>query len=153
MLKTTTNKQPKIHIRDEGSGLAHEITEDEVDEIYSGMIGEAIIQFSPYNYLGRKGITCYLNAVCKTGDGTVLGGVASYVDEFSLGSDFDAPVEVPKKGKKRVVVEEEEEDAPSLDALISGSVVTKDKPASKSQTKAKAKEEPKRPSIDDLINS
>jgi len=147
VLKTTTRKQPKLLIRDEETGVAHEITEDEVDDIYSGMIGEAIIQLSAYNYNGQKGITCYLNAVCKTGDGTPLGGNVSYENEFSLGSEFDEPtnakaeVKSGSKKKKPVVVEEEPDDALSLDALINGSVVTKGKAA-----------DSKRPTIDDLIN-
>lgn len=154
VLKTTTKKQPKLLIRDSETGLAHEITEDEVDDIYSGMIGEAIIQLAPYNYNGKKGITCYLNAVCKTGDGIVLGGAASYEDEFSLGSDFDEGEEVAVKkpakvkSKKAAVQEEPEDETPSLDALINGSVVTKGK---QGVTSDKPQTAQKRPTIDELL--
>ena len=118
---------------------------------------EAAIQLSPYNYKGKKGITCYINAVCKTADGTPLGGAVSYEEEFSLESEFDAPEAPTKKATskaKKVVEEEPEEDAPSLDDLIGGSVVTKGKTTSKTAGKSTSKE-PKsdRPTIDDLLNS
>ena len=58
-------------------------SQNTVPYFISSKFGEAIIQLAAYNYNGQKGITCYLNAVCKTGDGTPLGGNVSYEDEFS----------------------------------------------------------------------
>jgi hypothetical protein len=145
-IKTTTKKQPQLFIKPEGSSTAHEVDEDELDEIYSGMIGDAIITFRAYNYNNIKGITAYLNAVCKTGEGTVLSARVSYEDEFSDGTDFDddedetedalanlKPKEstkakasttkktTTKKATKKVEPEEdEEEEEISLDSLIKG---------------------------------
>ena len=72
VLKTSSKMQPKLFIRDEDDTRAHEVTEEELDDIYAGMIGEAIVSFKAYSYNGIRGIKAYLNAVCKTGDGQPL---------------------------------------------------------------------------------
>lgn len=157
VLKSTTKRQPRILIRNE-YGKAHEIEEDEIEDIYSGMIGEAIISLRPFNYNGKKGITCYLSAVCKTEDGTALGSNISYAEAFSSSGEFDEEAEeetIPaaKKGKKSAPkveeVEEAEEDV-SIDSLITGKPASK--PASKPAEKH-AEQTTKKPniSIDDLL--
>jgi hypothetical protein len=147
VLKTNTKFQPQVLIVDKITREAREITEDEVDEIYSGMVGEAFIKFKPYSYNGQKGLSCYLSAVLKTKDGDPLGNKLSYADMFSdtvesledTSEDID-PVEAvvkvetsvkpksktkeaPKKGKEVLKKgKEEPEEAPDidLDSLIEG---------------------------------
>lgn len=42
-------------------------------DIYSGMYAIVMLNFSGYNYKGKKGIGCYLGNICKTRDGEPLG--------------------------------------------------------------------------------
>jgi len=90
VIKTSSKQQPKLFIRNEDETRAREVTENELDEIYAGMIGEAIITFRAYSYNGIKGVKGYINAVCKTADGTQLAKKVSYEDAFSGATDFDA---------------------------------------------------------------
>jgi hypothetical protein len=136
VLKTASKIQPKIFIRLDGESKAHEVEEDELDDIYAGMIGEAVFAFSAYNYNGACGIKAYLNAVCKTGDGEPLAARVDYESEFSLSSEFDddedekdeeedikeevvkAPSKTKKSTKKVEDEEDEEEVNVDLDSLI-----------------------------------
>lgn len=137
ILKTSSKKAPDLWIRDSDSGRAYEVEEDEIDEIYSGMIGIAVVVFRHYDYKGKRGVKAYLNAVCKTEDGIPIGARLDYKDAFSIGSQFDEDESpLPKKGsKKKAKVEEEEEDADvNLDDLVKGS-----KPSSKGKSTSKSK--------------
>lgn len=146
VLKTNTKIQPKIFIKNPEDGKAYEMDEDEIDEIYSGMIGDAVVKFKSYDYKGQRGITAYLSAVCKTDEGVPLGGTkVSYGELFSDSNAFDAEEEKPakkgtkkpaKKGAKKPAKKEEE---PSIDDLIGGK---KSSPAtSKSKTRRKVEVE------------
>jgi len=68
-LKTRSKWQPKLYFID-ATGYGVEVTEETQGEIYSGMVGEVVVNFAPYNLGGNYGITCYLNAACKTKTGT-----------------------------------------------------------------------------------
>jgi hypothetical protein len=126
VLKTSTKIQPKLYIRDPETGRAHNVEEDEEEEIYSGMVGEAIIRMVVVDFKGFHGIKAYINAACKTADGTPFGSVINYEDEFSedaaYGSEFDAVKETkttkPKKTTKKEPEPEEDEDDVDLDSLI-----------------------------------
>ena len=51
-------------------------------EVYSGMYGRIAINFSPYNFAGKKGIGCYISTnVQKTRDGEPLGAAAPDASE------------------------------------------------------------------------
>jgi hypothetical protein len=89
VLKTATKNMPKVLIRDTRTGRAIEIDEDRYGEIYSGMVGEIIVTFKGYSFSGNKGITAYISAACKTGDGTPLGSRGNYEDEFSIETDYE----------------------------------------------------------------
>lgn len=117
VLKTSSKMQPKLFIRDEDDTRAHEVTEEELDDIYAGMIGEAIVSFKAYSYNGIRGIKAYLNAVCKTGDGQPLAAKTSYEDAFSSATEFDT---VPKKAtpKKTAKKEEAADEDVDLDSMI-----------------------------------
>lgn len=165
VLKTSTKIQPKVLIRDPETGRAHEVEEDEFDQIYSGMLGEIIFTLRAYNYNGVRGITAYINAACKTGEGTPLGGNFNYEDEFSEASDFDEEVDEifhlddkknkksNKKSNKKVETKE-----PSIDDLIPG-VKTESKKASTKKQEVTEKEEEdededtEQLSIDDFLKS
>lgn len=150
VLKTSTKIQPRVFIRDKSTGKPHEVTEEEIEngEIYSGMLGEIIFSFRPYNYNGVKGITAYVNAACKTGIGTPLGTKYDYEKEFSddpeetedeevdeaLASFSIRPKTTVKKSTKKVVVEEdelseddEEESAKPVITKRKSSAITKEK--------------------------
>jgi len=103
VLKTSTKNQPKVYIRN-AKGRAFEVEEDEIDEIYSGMIGELIFTLRAYKYNGKKGITAYVNAVCKTGAGTPLGGKSDYESDFSLEGSFDEDDEDEESEEEETVV-------------------------------------------------
>jgi len=102
VLKTTSPTQPPLYIREAGQAWPRRLEGEEVSEIYAGMIGEAYVVLSPFNYLGKTGITAYINGVCKTADGTPFGGRANLEEVFAVPSeaamDFSAPVK-PSKGK------------------------------------------------------
>lgn len=158
VLKTSSKNKPKLYIRDEETGRAYEVSsEDDVDEIYSGMIGEAVVTFRSYDYNGVRGVKAYINAACKTAAGTPLGSSVSYEDLFSDGSgEFDKPAETTKSSKKKVTsskkkVEEVEEDEEDID--IDSMIKPKSK-TTKKTTKKKVEEEDDSDSItslDDLL--
>ena len=54
---------------------------DETD-FYSGCYARAVVVFKAYEYLGKKGITCYLQHVQKWADGDSLAGRAKAEDSF-----------------------------------------------------------------------
>jgi len=155
VLKTSTQSQPKLFILNNDTGRAHEVEEDELDEIYSGMEGEIIFSFYVYSYLGKNGVKAYINAACKTGTGTPIGSSRTdYVDAFSTATDFDTDVEAKpvKKSKKEEVVDTTEYD---LDDMLGLPATTKTADKT-SKTKAKAKVEEKEDpvteiTLDDLI--
>ena len=126
ILKTGSPKfQPRIFIRDPHSGRAHEITEEEVDDIYAGMIADADVNFKPYNVKATTGITAYLGAVCKVADGEPFATRQHLEDSFSLPSVFDAesaeaakPTTTKAKAKKAEPKPQEEQPAVSLDDLL-----------------------------------
>lgn len=138
VLKTSSKQQPKLFIRPEDSERAHEVAEEELDEIYAGMVGDAIVKFRAYSYNGVKGIKAYLNAVCKTGDGTPLAAKTSYEDVFSGPTDFDTAPAPKKVAPKKVVQAQPEDDTVDLDAMLASNVTT-------------AKAEPAVLTIDDLL--
>ena len=86
VLKTTSNRQPALYIREEGEEFPRKISdmEEAEAEIYSGMIGEALVKIVPFNWQNtNQGYTAYISAVCKTGKGTVIGAKTNYDDVFS----------------------------------------------------------------------
>jgi hypothetical protein len=153
VLKTSSKMQPKLYIREEGEERAHVVEEDELDEIYAGMVGEAIVKFKAYTYNGIKGIKAYLNAVCKTGDGTPFESKIDYEDEFSTETMFDAEPS-PKKAKakpaKKQEVEEEEEEL-SIDDMLSKEAKPEPKAKSKAPSKTASKAASTDLDIDDLL--
>lgn len=163
VLKTASKQQPKLFIRMGDETRAHEVTEEEIDEIYAGMIGEAIVTFRAYTYNGIKGIKCYINAVCKTANGKPLSGKVSYEESFSIETDFDAPVETPKAktGTKANTKVEEAEETINLDAMLSSHTKSsktevKDVTTTQSASKTKARQpqvEAQALTIDDLLSS
>jgi len=141
VLKTSSKNQPKLFIRNEESGRAHEVAEDEIEEIYSGMIGEAIVTFRAYDYNGIRGVTAYLNAVCKTDEGTPMRKTASYEDAFSLETEFDSQPAQKSKPKQKQTEEELEIEDGELDITS----FIKPKPVAKSTSADSIS------SIDDLL--
>lgn len=137
VLKTSTKQQPKLFIRKGEDTRAKEVTEEELDEIYAGMVGEAIVKFKAYSYNGINGVKAYLNAVCKTGDGTPLTKSVSYEDVFSGETDFDAPA---KPAKKAAPKKEAKSDEVDLDNMLSSQPTT-------------SKAESDNLTIDDLLNN
>jgi len=140
VLKTSTKQQPKLFIRAEDDTRAREVTENELDEIYAGMIGEAIVKFRAYSYNGIKGIKAYLNAVCKTGNGKPLAKSVSYEDVFSGATDFDKEEQPVRPRKAAPRVETTSEDDIDLDNLLSQQPTT-------------SKAESESLTIDDLLNN
>lgn len=67
-------------------------------QIYSGMYGYVNINFFAYNFNGKKGIGCGLNAILKTRDGEVLGGSRVTVDEAFA----DIPMAAPNPVQQRI---------------------------------------------------
>lgn len=61
---------------------------DDLDEIYSGMYGRAILQFKAYNN-ESKGITCYLNGIQKTKEGPRLDGTIDVTKAFDDGFEAE----------------------------------------------------------------
>lgn len=143
VLSTKSKSQPALFILDKETGRAREVeTEEDMYEIYSGMVGEVIIALRPYSYKGIRGITCYVNAVCKTGTGTPIGvRTTDYKSEFSLEGAFesefnnDEEVPTPKTEKKEVA-----EDV-SLDDLLGDT-----------NNKESKKENEKEITLDDLLS-
>lgn len=117
VIKTSTKMQPKLYIRRD-SGKAVEVGEDEIDEIYSGMIGEAIIKFVTYDFKGNRGVKAYLSAVCKTGNGTPIGGNTNYEEVFSTETAFDEVMQDKSNAKKKKAKEEDDGEV-NLDSLLS----------------------------------
>lgn len=137
VLKTSTKQQPKLFIRKDEETRAKEVTEEELDEIYAGMIGEAVVKFKAYSYNGINGVKAYLNAVCKTGDGNPLVKSVSYEDVFSGETEFDAPAKPTKKAAPK---KEAKSDDVDLDNLLSSQPTT-------------SKAESDNLTIDDLLNN
>lgn len=57
--------------------------EDLANQLYSGAWYDIVVFFSPYVYMGKKAVTCYLQGVMKLANDTRLGGL----DPFSEGRD------------------------------------------------------------------
>jgi hypothetical protein len=90
ILKTGSPKfQPAILIRDEKTGRARHITEEDKDDIYSGMYADADVTFKEWAVGGKFGVTAYLNAICKVAEGEPFVPVSSIEDSFSLDLGFD----------------------------------------------------------------
>lgn len=84
VLKTNSKFAPKVYIRRPGQRT---IALDDVEEIYPGMIADADIKIRAYTHAsGNKGVTAYLQAICKTGAGTPL--YVSSASSFDI-EDFD----------------------------------------------------------------
>jgi len=49
-------------------------TIEDPNEVYGGCIVRAYLSFYRYDYMGNKGISCGLRAVCKINDGPPIGG-------------------------------------------------------------------------------
>lgn len=94
VLSTKSTFQPKLYILNQNTGRAYEVeTDEDIEQIYSGMYGEIIVKFKAYAYGTSNGITCYIQSACKTNDGEPLGNRTNFGDEFSLTSDFDQSVD------------------------------------------------------------
>lgn len=159
VLKTGSPKfQPKLLIRDPQSGRAHELTEDEIGEFYAGMIADADVTFKAYNFNGIAGITAYLNAICKVGEGTPIAAMASIEDSFSAPSIFDAePQPQPAKPAKATT---KPQSAKSLDDLLEAAEqkaaeqkATEQKVAEPKVSKPQSATKPKGASLDDLLQA
>ena len=155
VLKTGSPKfQPKLLIRDPQSGRAHELTEDEIGEFYAGMIADADVTFKAYNFNGIAGITAYLNAICKVGEGTPIAAMASIEDSFSTPSAFDAdPQPQPAKPAKATT---KPQSAKSLDDLLEAATeqkATEQKAAEPKVSKPQSATKPKGASLDDLLQT
>lgn len=162
ILRTNSPKfQPSILIRDLRTGRAHHITEDEKDEIYSGMLADVDVTFKPWAVGGKFGVTAYLNAVCKVGDGEPFASTGSLEDSFSvdLGFDdedsFDEPVKkAPTRKQTEDKVQMSLDDLLDIDEADEVEVVekpVKKAPAKKTTTKTTPKKEVKELTIDDLL--
>ena len=118
-------ERPKLYIN--GKPITQEAFDTDerlYDEFYSGMYGEAIIQFWAYEFSGTIGISATLRAFNKTRDGVRIEGTkVSYDELFSEGTASTntskrraaAPVnefeeQVPAKRKAAPVIEEDEDD-------------------------------------------
>ena len=160
VLKTGSPKfQPKLLIRDPQSGRAHELTEDEIGEFYAGMIADADVTLKAYNFNGIAGITAYLNAICKVGEGTPIAAMASIEDSFSTPSAFDAePQPQPAKPAKATT---KPQSAKSLDDLLGAATeqkateqkATEQKAAEPKVSKPQSAVKPKGASLDDLLQT
>lgn len=142
VLKTSSKTQPRLFVRNENDTKAREVGENDIDEIYAGMIGEAIVKFRAYSYNGIKGVKAYINAVCKTGEGTPLAKKVSYEEVFSGATEFDTePTPIPAAAPKKAApkAQTEQNDDIDLDSMLSQQPTT-----SKAETKTL--------SIDDLLN-
>jgi hypothetical protein len=129
VLKANTKFQPQVLIKDYAAREVREITEDEVDEIYSGMYGSAVIKIKPYSYSGQKGVSCYLSSVLKTRDGDPLGSSMSYIDMFEEDMDFED-----------IEDELEEQLQPKEEKTTSSKKNTSSKTSSKKNTSSKKEE-------------
>lgn len=159
VLKTSSPKfQPKLLIRNPRTGRATELTEEEKEEFYSGMIVDVDVTFRDWSVGGKYGVTAYLNAVCKVGDGEPFATGGNIEDSFSIDLGFDDEdsfdVEEPKakpavKPKKKTAKEVDEEE---VDALLEGLI--DDEPAAKPAKPATTKKAaPKKElTIDDLLD-
>lgn len=139
--------QPKLLIRDPRTGRASELSEEEVDEYYSGMLVDADIVFRAYSVGINTGITAYINAVCKVGEGTPFSAGNSVVDSFSLEVEpdedsFDEPV--TKAKTKKPVTKVEAADV-TLDDLLDT--------APKGKKTTATVEEAAEITLDDLLNA
>ncbi len=155
VLKTGSPKfQPKLLIRDPQSGRAHELTEDEIGEFYAGMIADADVTLKAYNFNGIAGITAYLNAICKVGEGTPIAAMASIEDSFSAPSTFDAdPQPQPAKPAKATT---KSQSVKSLDDLLGAATEQKaaeQKAAEPKVSKPQSAAKPKGASLDDLLQA
>lgn len=112
ILKTNSGFQPKLYIRRPGQRT---IALDDNEEYYAGMIADADVIFKAFNVTGNVGVTCYLQAICKVGDGEPLyvSSAASFdVEDFEEddASSFDVEEKTAPKKKattaKKAVKEE-----------------------------------------------
>lgn len=67
VLKCSTKNKPTCM-----DAQGHPLTDPE--ELYGGCWVAVTVGFAPYDYMGKKGVTCYLNAVRKMRDGERFGG-------------------------------------------------------------------------------
>lgn len=93
IIKANNNQAPELFLRlDDGLGL-RQATEDDLDDFYSGMIGDAVVSFWVYDkapHRPRAGIKLFLNGVCKTGVGDPIiftPGNYNFLEAFSSGED------------------------------------------------------------------
>ena len=75
VITVTTQKKPVCF-----DNLKNVITDP--DEIYSGCYGRAVINFSGYNFSGKKGVSGYLVSVQKLHDGEPLSGAVATADDY-----------------------------------------------------------------------
>jgi hypothetical protein len=81
ILSVKTYRQPKFYNRDEDTGYVTEVdpdTEDLEMLIYSGMVAEAFVTMGHWSNNHGAGIRPYINAICRTGEGTRFGTFATY---------------------------------------------------------------------------
>lgn len=93
VLKTKNKQQPELFLRDEGP--LRVAGEDDINEFYSGMVGDAVISFWAYDSgTGPKpGIMLFINGVCKVAKGeplTFVGSNYDFAGAFSDGEDTAA---------------------------------------------------------------
>lgn len=60
------------------------------NEFASGDYARATITFSPYEYMGKTGLTVYLNNIQMLEQGERFSGRASATDDFSVDTSFEA---------------------------------------------------------------
>lgn len=145
--------QPSLFIR-EANGRARLLEEDEHDEFYAGMVADADITIKPYNVNGKAGITAYLGAVCKVGEGEPFSAGVSLEESFSLDDiedddeGFDVVPEKKAPTKKGIPSKEtNNKPAVSLDDLLGDTPSPK-----KASTKATPpKDTEKQITLDDLL--
>lgn len=156
VFKTSAPKfQPTLLIRNPKTGRAHQLEEDEKDEYYSGMLVDADVVLKPWAVGGKFGVTAYVNAVCKVGDGEPFAARVNYEDSFSIDTDFNAEDE----DTFDEVQEEEVVGVNTLDDLLgdatatANKVVAAGKAAPKTTTKAKTAAPKEKPAVtlDDLL--
>ena len=84
--KTKPGVVKPLNIKPNGKADFVEITNE--DEIYSGVIAKASINFYSYDGKSYKGVTVGLNNICKVSEGDYLGGRNSAATDFA-GETFD----------------------------------------------------------------
>lgn len=99
ILSVKTYRQPKFYNRAEDTGYVTEVNPDTEDLemlIYSGMVAEAFVTMGHWSNNHGAGIRPYINAICRTGEGTRFGTFATYDYQSAFGTPSpEGPVATP----------------------------------------------------------